>query len=80
VLPLANAWDLISAAPARAAGLSDRGTLTTGSRADLILVDDADPRRPRVVAVIAAGRIVLLTGADRLKRFDVAARKQVAAA
>src|SRR6202012_4048223 len=31
VLPLSAAWDLISAAPARAAGLADRGALTSGS-------------------------------------------------
>src|SRR5262249_9786920 len=41
VLPLPQAWQLISAAPARAAGLSDRGILSEGHRADLILVDDA---------------------------------------
>ena len=40
ILPLPAAWDLISAAPARAAGLADRGELTSGSRADIILVDD----------------------------------------
>ena len=46
VLPLGKAWDLISAAPAKAAGLSDRGTLTEGQRADILLVDDALPMRP----------------------------------
>ena len=40
VLPLAEAWQLISAAPARAAGLTDRGVLAAGQRADIILVDD----------------------------------------
>ena len=40
VLPLPKAWDLISAAPARAAGLGDRGDLAAGQRADIILVDD----------------------------------------
>src|ERR1700674_2915685 len=68
VLPLAGAWDLISAAPARAAGLSDRGVLTEGFRADIILVDDEVPLRPRIVAVIAAGRLVHLTDASRLSR------------
>src|SRR5438132_841450 len=43
VLPLPQAWNLISAAPARAAGLSDRGVLAEGRRADLILVDDEVP-------------------------------------
>jgi alpha-D-ribose 1-methylphosphonate 5-triphosphate diphosphatase len=80
VLPLVAAWDLVSAAPARAAGLSDRGMLAVGCRADIVLVDDADPRRPRIVAVIAAGRIVHLTDANRLNRVPASARKEVAAA
>ena len=66
VLPLAQAWELISAAPARAAGLSDRGTLAQGYRADILLMDDAVPLRPRVVAVIAAGQLAYLADADRL--------------
>jgi alpha-D-ribose 1-methylphosphonate 5-triphosphate diphosphatase len=80
VLPLLEAWDLISAAPARAAGLADRGVLGTGRRADIILVDDAVPLRPRIVAVIAAGRLVHITDATRLARASLAPRKVVAAA
>ena len=80
VLPLAEAWDLISTAPAKAAGLTDRGVLAEGRRADIILVDDAMPLRPRVVGVIAAGRVVHFTEADRLQRLAVAPRKAVAAA
>src|SRR6267154_3150454 len=71
VLPLANAWDLISAAPARAAGLKDRGILAEGQRADIILVDDRVPLRPRIVAVIAAGRLVHLTDTSRLVHSSV---------
>ncbi len=66
VLPLAKAWDLISNGPAQAAGLSDRGALAEGRRADIVVLDDSMPMRPRVVAVIAAGRLVYLTEADRL--------------
>jgi alpha-D-ribose 1-methylphosphonate 5-triphosphate diphosphatase len=80
VLPLAKAWDLISAAPARAAGFTDRGVLAQGRRADVILVDHEVPLRPRLVAVIAAGRLVHLTEADRLIRSSRAPRKAVAAA
>jgi alpha-D-ribose 1-methylphosphonate 5-triphosphate diphosphatase len=80
VLALPAAWNLISAAPARAAGLTDRGVLGAGHRADLILVDDETPLRPRIVAVIAAGRLVHLTDASRLKRASVPARKAVAVA
>jgi alpha-D-ribose 1-methylphosphonate 5-triphosphate diphosphatase len=66
ILPLAKAWDLISAAPARATGLLDRGHLAEGHRADVLLIDDAVPLRPRIVAVVVAGRLVHLTDADRL--------------
>lgn len=66
ILPLAKAWDLISAAPAEAAGLSDRGRLAAGQRADILLIDDAEPLRPRLVAVIAAGRLVHLADAGRI--------------
>src|SRR5882672_10310843 len=80
VLPLAQAWQLISAAPARAAGLTDRGVLAPGHRADVILVDDEVPLRPRIVAVIAAGRLVHLTDANRLNPYPAISRKAVAAA
>ncbi|MGJ4946367.1 alpha-D-ribose 1-methylphosphonate 5-triphosphate diphosphatase [Bradyrhizobium sp. HKCCYLS1011] len=66
VLPLARAWDLVSGGPARAAGLSDRGTIADGRRADIILVDDRLPMRPRIVAAISNGRLTYLTEADRL--------------
>ena len=80
VLALPAAWNLISAAPARAAGLTDRGVLGAGHRADLILVDDEKPLRPRIVAVISAGRLVHLTDASRLNRTPALARRAVAAA
>jgi alpha-D-ribose 1-methylphosphonate 5-triphosphate diphosphatase len=79
ILPLAQAWQLISAAPAQAAGLADRGRLATGHRADLILVDDEVPLRPRIVGVIAGGRLAHLTDAGRLMHAP-ASRKAVAAA
>ena len=80
VLPLAEAWQLISSAPARAAGLADRGTLAAGQRADILLVDDTVPLRPRIVAVVVAGRVVHLTEANRLIRSAIAPRKAIAAA
>jgi alpha-D-ribose 1-methylphosphonate 5-triphosphate diphosphatase len=58
-LSLGSVWDLVSANPAAAAGLHDRGRLAPGLRADLILVDDSDPLLPRVAAVMVAGRFVL---------------------
>jgi alpha-D-ribose 1-methylphosphonate 5-triphosphate diphosphatase len=77
VLPLPKAWELISAAPAAAAGLSDRGELAAGRRADIVLVDAAVALRPRIVAVIAAGKLVHVTEADRVSQ--PAARAQIAA-
>jgi alpha-D-ribose 1-methylphosphonate 5-triphosphate diphosphatase len=56
----------VSAAPAHAVGLDDRGRIAPGRRADLILVDDAIADRPRIVAVLVAGRIVHLTEPERL--------------
>jgi alpha-D-ribose 1-methylphosphonate 5-triphosphate diphosphatase len=54
-LPLHAAWALVSANPARAAGLADRGCIATGCRADLVLIDPRPPV-PRIVATIVAGR------------------------
>jgi alpha-D-ribose 1-methylphosphonate 5-triphosphate diphosphatase len=64
--PLEKAWRLVSETPARAMGLDDRGSIAEGKRADLILVEAEAKSRPRVVAVIAAGRIVHLTEPDRI--------------
>jgi alpha-D-ribose 1-methylphosphonate 5-triphosphate diphosphatase len=65
VLDLPQAWQLVSANPAAATGLDDRGAIAEGLRADLLLVD---PSVPRVVATIAAGRIAYLSadGAARI--------------
>jgi len=79
ILPLGKAWDLISAAPAKAAGLPDRGELAKGRRADLLLVEDTVPLRPRIVAVIANGRLVHLTDSTRLLASRAARRKAIAA-
>lgn len=56
-LPLPEAIRLVTANPARAAGLSDRGEIAVGRRADLVLVR----RRPEhvdVAATLVAGRVV----------------------
>jgi alpha-D-ribose 1-methylphosphonate 5-triphosphate diphosphatase len=80
VLPLTEAWKLISSAPAQATGLTDRGTLAAGHRADILLVDDSAPQRPRLVAVIAAGKLVHLTDATRLLSAAATPRETVVAA
>jgi alpha-D-ribose 1-methylphosphonate 5-triphosphate diphosphatase len=79
ILPLPQAWALVSSAPAQAAGLTDRGTIQAGQRADIILVDNTVALRPRVVAVIAAGRLVHLTETDRVTRSAPALSKVAAA-
>jgi alpha-D-ribose 1-methylphosphonate 5-triphosphate diphosphatase len=58
MLPLAEAWRLVSTHPARLAGFADRGEIAPGRRADLVLVDDSDPELPRVVATMVGGRLV----------------------
>lgn len=62
---LPEAWALVSANPAAALGLTDRGTLLPGKRGDVVVVD---PTGPEVVASFAAGRLACLTaaGAARL--------------
>jgi len=67
VAELPEAWALISANPARAAGLADRGRLEPGARADVILVDDSDPAAPQVVATLVAGRPVYRAEAAALR-------------
>jgi alpha-D-ribose 1-methylphosphonate 5-triphosphate diphosphatase len=79
VLPLPKAWELISATPARAAGLNDRGELAAGRRADIVLVDAAQALRPRVVAVIAAGKLVHINEAERVST-GLAQSQRIAAA
>jgi alpha-D-ribose 1-methylphosphonate 5-triphosphate diphosphatase len=66
VTSIERAWHLVADAPARAVGLADRGRIERGLRADLLLIDPSVPRLPRVVGVVAAGRLVYLTEAERI--------------
>ncbi|UZD89930.1 alpha-D-ribose 1-methylphosphonate 5-triphosphate diphosphatase [Cognatishimia activa] len=65
VLPLETAWKLVSEGPARLLGLSDRGRLESGLRADLVILN---PETRRIEATMVAGRFSHLTGgvAERL--------------
>ncbi len=56
VCDLAAAWALISRNPADAAGLTDRGRLAAGQRADILLVEAPTGRPPRAVASLVAGK------------------------
>ena len=62
---LPRAWALISTNPAAATGLTDRGTIEAGKRADLLLIE---PVERRLVATIASGRMAHVTaeGVGRL--------------
>ncbi|MFC7539725.1 amidohydrolase family protein [Siccirubricoccus deserti] len=61
-MSLAEAWALVSANPAAAAGLEDRGSLTPGQRGDVVVVD---PAGPAVVAVFCGGALAHLGAGAR---------------
>ena len=65
VLDLAQAWALVSANPAAATGLDDRGSIAVGKRADVVVLD---PTTSRPVLTVAGGRIAYISaaGAARL--------------
>jgi alpha-D-ribose 1-methylphosphonate 5-triphosphate diphosphatase len=67
VLDLPAAWALVSANPAEAAGLSDRGRIAPGLRGDIVIVDPASCAQ---VATFCAGRLAWLSpaGAARLRQ------------
>ncbi|MCX7558862.1 alpha-D-ribose 1-methylphosphonate 5-triphosphate diphosphatase [Sulfitobacter sp. F26204] len=60
IFDLAGAWALISSGPAAVLGLSDRGSLTTGKRADFVVLDALTRR---VAATFAQGRVSYMNGA-----------------
>lgn len=61
---LAGAWGLISEGPARMLGLTDRGVLCPGKRADIVILDPDN----QVAATLAGGRISHMRG-DIAERF-----------
>lgn len=56
-------WKLVSQNPAAASGLTDRGKIAPGKRADLVLVDWPDGAAPATVATFREGRPVFATRA-----------------
>ncbi|OUS20596.1 alpha-D-ribose 1-methylphosphonate 5-triphosphate diphosphatase [Rhodobacterales bacterium 59_46_T64] len=56
---LAKAWDLVSAGPARLLGLTDRGRIAAGLRADFVVID---PETGRLGATFAQGRATYMSG------------------
>src|SRR6056297_3399123 len=65
VLDLAGAWGLISSGPARVLGLSDRGDLSPGKRADLVVLD---AKTRHICATLSSGRMSYLSG-EAARRF-----------
>ncbi len=61
ILPLTEAWSLVSTNPAAGAGLDDRGRLEPGARADVVVVEPGgeDGTKPRVRAVVCDGVVAL---------------------
>lgn len=59
VTDMPTAWALLSSGPARLLGLSDRGEITAGKRADLVVKDS---HTHRIVATIAGGNIAWMSG------------------
>jgi alpha-D-ribose 1-methylphosphonate 5-triphosphate diphosphatase len=70
VMGLAQAWAMISTAPARIMGLTDRGTLVPCQRADVAIVNRATRR---IEGTIAGGRIAYLSGAVAARMIDASA-------
>ncbi|SDW55820.1 alpha-D-ribose 1-methylphosphonate 5-triphosphate diphosphatase [Roseicitreum antarcticum] len=67
VCSFSHAWEMISTSPARIFGLTDRGNLRAGQRADLVIMN---PATRRIEGTIANGQIAHLSGgaAARLMR------------
>lgn len=59
----ATAWALVSTNPAKAAGLFDRGTVETGKRADLVVLDQRKDGPAKVLATVVEGRDAYRTAA-----------------
>jgi alpha-D-ribose 1-methylphosphonate 5-triphosphate diphosphatase len=55
VLAFGPAWRQVSTAPARAAGLDDRGRIETGQRADVVIVAPPADDRPAIVEYVLTG-------------------------
>ena len=57
---LAALWKLVSTNPAHASGLTDRGEIAVGKRADLTLIDWPEGQVPSVRQTLVAGRTAYL--------------------
>lgn len=57
VASLSDLWKLVAANPALALGLTDRGEIAPGRRADLVLIDWPEGDPPAVRMCLSAGRV-----------------------
>jgi alpha-D-ribose 1-methylphosphonate 5-triphosphate diphosphatase len=57
-------WQTVSANPARASHLTDRGTIETGKRADLVLLDWQESSPPVVRLTLVTGKTAYLSGLE----------------
>ena len=60
--PLSKIWSLVSRGPAVASGLTDRGDIAVGKRADLVLVDWPGGGPPAIRMTMSAGRVAYGAG------------------
>jgi alpha-D-ribose 1-methylphosphonate 5-triphosphate diphosphatase len=65
VCSLPEAWKLVSSNPAAVLGLNDRGRIAEGCRADLVLIEQQEAGGVRLVATIAAGKLVYCAQPER---------------
>lgn len=73
---LARAWEMISAAPARIMGLSDRGRIAPGQRADLVIMN---PETRTICATFCGGRLAFASGEVALRLMGKHAEMRLAA-
>ena len=59
-MSLTEIWKQVSLNPAKALNLNDRGEISKGKRADLVLLDWFKPQAPEVILTMSAGRIAYL--------------------
>jgi alpha-D-ribose 1-methylphosphonate 5-triphosphate diphosphatase len=59
IASLEKCWELVSKGPAAALGLTDRGSMVEGMRADIIVVDPTPASGPAVMATLVGGKLAL---------------------
>ena len=62
ILNLVDSWKMVSTNPAKAAGLDDRGEISEGKRADLVIINATESHSIVVLATIVKGRVAYKSG------------------